>query len=49
MRKMSCKPYLIELDSKIAVRWLYKVGKTMDQVRVSDELQVDCSTPVTVR
>jgi len=49
IRDMSYKLYLIELDTKIVVRWLCKVGKIMDQVRVSDKLQVDCSTPVTVR
>jgi hypothetical protein len=41
---MHCESYLEELDAEIIVRWLHKVEKTMDYIRVSDELLVDCAT-----
>lgn len=44
IREMHCESYLEELDAEIIVRWLHKVEKTMDYIRVSDELLVDCAT-----
>jgi hypothetical protein len=41
---MHCEPYLEEPDVEIIVKWLYKVEKTMDYIRVSNELLVDCAT-----
>jgi len=39
MREMGC-----EQDAKVAGRWIRKVEETMIQIKIPNDLQVDCGT-----
>jgi hypothetical protein len=41
MREMGCEPYSGEQDAEVARRWIRKVEKTMIQIKIPHDLQVD--------
>jgi hypothetical protein len=44
MREMGCEPYSGEQDAEVAGRWIRKVEKTMIQIKIPYDPQVDCAT-----
>ena len=44
MREMGCEPFSGEQNAKVMRRWLRKVEKTMIQIKIPHDLQVDCAT-----
>jgi hypothetical protein len=41
---MGYEPYLGEQDVEVAGRWIRNVEKTMIQIKIPNDLQVDCAT-----
>jgi len=41
---MGYEPYLGEQDVEVAERWIRNVEKTMIQIKIPNDLQVDCAT-----
>jgi hypothetical protein len=44
MREMGYEPYLGEQDVEVAGKWIRNVEKTMIQIKIPNDLQVDCAT-----
>jgi hypothetical protein len=44
MREMGCEPYSGEQDAEVVGRWIRKVEKTMIQIKIPHDPQVDCAT-----
>jgi hypothetical protein len=44
MREMGCEPYSGEQNAEVVGRWIRKVEKTMIQIKIPHDLQVDCAT-----
>jgi hypothetical protein len=42
MRELGCEPFLGEPDAEIAGRWLRTIEDTLDQMQVTEGLQVNC-------
>ena len=41
---MGCEPYSGEQDVEVAGRWIRKVEKTMIQIKIPQDMRVDCAT-----
>jgi hypothetical protein len=44
MREMGYKPYIGKKDAEIVGMWIKKVEKTMIQINILEDLQVNCVT-----
>ena len=44
LRELDCEAFMGEEDAHIAGRWIRKIERSMDQIGIPAELQVDCAT-----